>query len=217
MGNVASRLNLVARGLDARVLEREFVDVDTDAGGTATPLRLIDRPVEGMSGGLTVAELIEPGHRNWASTSARGTTSTPAYRVSTARRRPNCTACSPTRSTCSATGSTPGAPRWRPAASPPSVPPSQLACMSERSVSSRVCARTSPSSVVSPATSSSTAHDSALDLSTPHRWPTPARRPCCEAASSPRRAPTTCSPSICRPPGCAEPSTSSMASARANS
>jgi hypothetical protein len=58
MGNVASRLNLVARGLNARVLEREFVDIDTDAGGTSTPLRLIDRPVEGITGGLTVAEII---------------------------------------------------------------------------------------------------------------------------------------------------------------
>ena len=58
MGNVATRLNLIARGLSARLLEREFVDVDTDAGGTSTPLRLIDRPVEGMTGGLTVAEII---------------------------------------------------------------------------------------------------------------------------------------------------------------
>ena len=58
MGNVATRLNLIARGLNARVLEREFVDVDTEEGGTSTPLRLIDRPVAGMGGGLTVAEII---------------------------------------------------------------------------------------------------------------------------------------------------------------
>ena len=58
MGNVATRLNLIARGLDARVLEREFVDIDTDEGGTSTPLRLVDRPVAGMGGGLTVAEII---------------------------------------------------------------------------------------------------------------------------------------------------------------
>jgi hypothetical protein len=59
MGNVASRLNLIARGLETRtVLETEFVDVDTAAGGTATPLRLIDRAVDGITGGLTVAEII---------------------------------------------------------------------------------------------------------------------------------------------------------------
>jgi hypothetical protein len=59
MGNVASRLNLVARGVERRVvLEHELVDVDTAAGDMSTPLRLIDRAVEGITGGLTVAEII---------------------------------------------------------------------------------------------------------------------------------------------------------------
>ena len=59
MGNVASRLNLLARGLDTRIVfEHEFVDVETAAGGTSTPLRLIDRAVDGVTGGLTVAEII---------------------------------------------------------------------------------------------------------------------------------------------------------------
>ena len=118
MGNVASRLNLVARGLETRtVFETEFVDVDTAAGGTATPLRLIDRAVDGMTGGLTVAEIIATPPPSSASTSARGATSMPGCRDSTACRQPSCTACSSTPSTSSAIASTRGARRWPPAAS----------------------------------------------------------------------------------------------------
>jgi hypothetical protein len=62
MGGVATALNLVARGRPSRVLmEAEFVDVDTRDDATATPLRLVSRPVDGVTDGRTVAEVIATG------------------------------------------------------------------------------------------------------------------------------------------------------------